>query len=1193
MRDYIFGNEAEPLEGTGAEDFFLNRGNADNNGDEGNPYSKDGYLNNPLYRLTTKEKGRITSIPSPYARMHLTDIAFEEANCGIGKLSTNERDRLEIAPDYLKAMSHCLDMFELMFHADEFNLSQMGITLEKLKLISTDTIDDHERKILFDDHGRLTELGRYIETLDLYRDSYMRTIARRRTNVNTSYHFDFRSLYVFKYRGKVFAATSPFTGFFTKADCDLAEANIIINGHKLFSSDSSTWLRCQDRDRRFIEFLYLLLKEYGLDKIFCNLFTSLKDVIDRDSAWMTRVNNTRFEANEDYKKFNMSGAGLQQIPGHPDVFIRPNGLDCSYLKFLLYLQNPVDLSISNEEYSKPLDQRKFDSQFLRWIGVNDILSDALFVLPYDVNENYTVIPYIDATRANTEFRRCLVPIKSEVLAYFSLDELVKNITIIRNSQEFFTVELKVQLEGGNTTVLRREYHKNPAMAGFPNGKLFQGDMMKKFAFGAYPFVKSESELNIYKILFYNVFDGEYRLDFYRKNAAGNMVKLLDAEHLVNKTNDISDEAVPYNHEYHHVQHTDGFEYAELVVNNQYSSLIIPRLRKIQIQPNTVNVAIDLGTSNTYIAYSVVNPYNAATVDIREINTHHVTAAGVEWNELTFMNMQCEAKHRPEGVNVCNSDDLVVRENDDPAQKANSDMLDHQLCEFIPSRISDNGSNYRFPIPSVLNFLRVDTKRLSFQSLPVSNPLINTAIPFAYYERGMRQRVGKTNYYYDIISKGNVFKWYLTRNAQGGILRDNGGEAAFKAFIRELLFIVRCHILSEGFELKNVNVYWSYPLSFELALLAEYEREWDAAFADIIDSNIIDANGNKRIHYTCESRSPIYHCINPVSVRQMTLLVDIGGGSTDVIGYREFRPLFVSSTKFAGNTLYLCGDLNNRMFSTGNDCQSTLMYKYVKAIKKLSGGGNETLSGGGNNNDGSVVTQTIGLNEDLATIMNYGFAKYPNEFRQIFLNNPAEFMLRLHNSALLYHIAQLCHTKSPEEAPRDIYLTGNGSKQLVMNPDYVKMVRSIFSYVYKAQCDEITITFPDEPKAATAKGTLQGITNNHGKIALDKASQGDSYIAFGDGGNILLQDTQYGARVTPECSIDNVIKNAHDFVNMFYNVIYPTPMPTVTREKLQKTIDDCRGSLMINNNLVDDSLFLRLIAETMERLSVRLAQEINI
>lgn len=1178
MKDYIFGIDAEAYLGV-PTDFFLNLDNTNSEG-EHNPYHK-AWLRDPKNRATTNEQGRITSIPSPYARMHLTDLAFEEANCGLGILNNVEQAQLELAPDYLKAMSHCLDMFELMYHSNEFDLAQKGITLHKLDLVSTDTLDPQERAVLYDHQGNLTNYGKYIRTLDIFRASYLSTISENREGIQVPYYFDFKSLYIFKHNGKTFAATSPFTGFFTVAGCDLSEANLVVNGRTLLSNDPATWCDHKGRGREFIEFMYLLLKDYGLDTTFANLFKSIESVVKRDNAWFNRVQNTRFVGVPEYEKFNMRAAGLQNVPGS-DIYLRPDGLDCSYLKFLLYLQEPVDLTIRDEEYRIPLNERTFAGNLLQWVGVNDILSDALFVLPYDVNENYIVVPYCDTTRGNLNLRRCLVPIKSEILEFFPLDTLVNNLTITRTQPEVFVAELKINLGGGNFTVLRREYHTDDRLAQFPKGKLIMGSAMKPFAFGVYPFVKSANATNIYKVLFYNVFDGEYKLNFFHKDQNGRVIPYLQADHHANKTNDVNEPAIPLNCEYHHLNNKFGLEYAELTVNG-YTSLIVPRLRQIQEVQNRVNVSIDLGTSNTYVAYSVVDIIDNAFATICQIKTNHVTADGVKWNELTFMNKSCEAMHRPNGVNECNDDDLVVRLSDDASQKASSEMLDHQLCEFIPSKIDPTGqSSYSFPIPSVLNFLREGTQRRPLDQNHVPNPLVNAAIPFAYYERGTRQLAGAAPSLYDVIGKGNVFKWYRVRDVHGNVHTRQGGQSAFKAFIRELLFIVRCHLISQGYKLSNVNVYWSYPLSFESALLEDYKVEWQQAFEEVIDRN--SAN---RVHYTCESRSPIYSCINPVNLNDLTLLVDIGGGSTDVIGYKQMNPLFVSSTMFAGNALYLCGDLNNHMFRSGQGMRDTLLYRYVSKLHVMK---DAQVS-----NNGGVVNKPVSMSDDLATIMNYGFVKYPAEFRSIFTNYSAEFMLKLHNSALIYHIAQLCHAKSPDAAPRDIYLTGNGSKQLSMNSGYMQMIRDIFAFVYRdnetasQRCANIGIQFPDRPKAATAEGTLKGLQNQAQTISLDGDAMGGSYIAYGDGKHVL-DNTAHGALLVQGCEIDNVKENAKKFVDMFYDIIYTTPCPSITKEAMLEAVESC--SIGGGNNLINDSYFLRLMSEVMERLSVQLAPSVQ-
>ena len=371
MNKFEFGMKAEKIDAATISDFVEYRSQ---DGGNYNPYNK-AYFNDPTHMSVCKDTGRITSIPSPYARMHITDLAFQEYNCGAGVMSATKRAKRTMSADYLRAMSHCLDIFELLFHADEYDLKEKGITLHKIDLVSTHSQKREVHDLLYDEDENPTSLGRYIATLDLFRDEYKKVIRGRGVD---NYKFDFTSLYIFKFYGKTFASTSPFTGFSAKSDCDLDSANIVINNHKILSKDSKSWLGLDQRDIEFKKFLYILLKDTGLKDIFVNLFISLENTFEPSDK--TKIDDLHFNAVEEYKKFNIGNTLLQQVRGQEGLFIRPDGLDCSYLKHLLYLETPVDLSICPEDYKVEIDERRFPSRvgaLTRWLGVNDILDVIL------------------------------------------------------------------------------------------------------------------------------------------------------------------------------------------------------------------------------------------------------------------------------------------------------------------------------------------------------------------------------------------------------------------------------------------------------------------------------------------------------------------------------------------------------------------------------------------------------------------------------------------------------------------------------------------------------------------------------------------------------------------------------------------------------------------------------------------------
>ena len=142
---------------------------------------------------------------------------------------------------------------------------------------------------------------------------------------------------------------------------------------------------------------------------------------------------------------------------------------------------------------------------------------------------------------------------------------------------------------------------------------------------------------------------------------------------------------------------------------------------------------------------------------------------------------------------------------------------------------------------------------------------------------------------------------------------------------------------------------------------------------------------------------------------------------------------------------------------------------------------------------------ISTSESISTIMNYGFTKDSANFIRIFDNPPPKYMLLMHNAAIVYHTAQLCKIKSPDEMPVSIYFTGNGARLLNLNSSYESMVKDIFAYIYDKDVSDrvvrnMRIDQPNNPKAATAIGALKGLAD--GQLETNKNAAVDRIVMLG-------------------------------------------------------------------------------------------------
>lgn len=1151
MKKYTFGLKAEEYQQNDALDFveFAAQNSTDNN----NPYG--GTFFNEIQNMPrANTERRITSVPSPYARMHLTDLAFEE-------LVTHDLEIKDISGDYIKAMSHCLDMFELFYRFDKLDLLEKGIKVERVELVSGKLGDVTKWRAFLDKYENVRN---YIETLDLFRAQYLEVIKEAHS---PNFKFGFTDLYLFKDPdGHTFGSTSPFTGFFTTATCDLSKLEISVFGngysHKYLTANPLDWKLLDKRSKDFQDFMYILLnpnqKQGGLGNIFKNLFRVVEATIG--NARVTELKNKNFY--EEYPQFNFTEEPLPRIktPDNSVRYLRSSEIDCSYMKYLLFFnqEEPVNFAISKELYNIPVEERRFpdgSENALPWLGVNDFLSDALFVLPYDINDDYIGVEYED--ESNQRFRRCLLPIKADALHYFPdlmVPDTAKNrISIRKYADGHYTVSLKIDILTETiqhtSMVIRREYWPNVYDDKLRiKGRVYEPQELDNFAFGIYPFVKATNEINIYKVLFYNQLKGKLsdnslgmRFFYKDQNVTGGYgeysfdlqskcAKNYTAEY--DPSNPDSRNTIYYSVETNEVGR--GIDFAELSIRDEDTNkadrivgtaLIVPVIQAIDaaqigIGGAETRIAIDLGTSNTYIAYQ------HGTEPISEINM-------VDANNKAEVRFMHKPIPTPFPLSERYTHDLclqpsedIVKGKDGSAQKAAwVRNIPDQLCEFIPTHIMENkplnmNKAFTFPIPTLISPLRLNgSNRIEGLDIARNLPLVHSTIPFAYYEIGRRS--------FD-APRGD-FKWFI--DLQKGMITDSGEKEALTLFISELLFIVRSHMLYQGYDLSNCKIIWTYPLAFEDTLKRETETVWQEQFLRYFRTDGDPYKGQSQnypnieeyVKHTNESLSPFYYCQKyNVAGNAYQLLIDIGGGSSDIMGFEHGNPQFITSFNFAGNDLYLY-----KSKTTANivqKCINGVCEQIKEDMKKTDFPG----------------TIRINNSDSLTSLMNYGFQKFPGQFNLIWNNSKLRFLLKFHCSAILYQTAQLCKSQVPDEVPNYIHLTGNGSKlfRLLSNDEREMLINSIFAAVFNKPEAEINIRVSniENPKFAAAQGCLEGYSAIFKNDAIRTVIRDKSFIALGDGKVFKSQRSRKIMDGEDKTQLkQSVRQNVVDFIKLFYDI----------------------------------------------------------
>lgn len=1203
MKDYKFGLKVKAESNHSEASYMVSRTAGGTAANEYNPYGVS-YFNDPAFMVATGGE-KITSIPSPYARMHITDIAFREYVSGKGVMSEGELKSKALSDDYFRTISHCLDMFEIMYRLTDLDLLDHDITITLNNLVTPHTPGFGEAC------KSNPNLKRYIETLQLFRESY-NDVIQNRVLVGKAYYYDFTNNYLFKYKGLTFGSTSPFSGFFTKAECDLVDENgepiLRYNNHNFLTKSKGDWQMFNERDPQFLEFLYLLLNDTGLSAIYKNLFEALKLHVDA-----TELNKKNFSVK--FPDFNLgpeAGKLPQVATNNGNTYVRPNNFDRCYLKYILYLEKPFDFSVDISEFEKPVGDRLSPdgSKNMPWLTVNDLLSDALVVLPYDVDDKYEAIEFIDETTKHSH-RRCLIPIKQETLNYVELNQLIRGLKIKKYNANHYCVTLTLDLTTGGKIDLRRDYYSNAerGICCYPNGVIVQGADMKQFVFGVYPFVVSPSFENIYKILFYNDFENTWNLRFYYE-VDGTVSPYPDSQVKRNVTNTVQSGGsfYPHNCTYYEVDggaladandNKIGIRFAQLSIDIKAqelsgtyqtikgTALIVPRLSTVNNNDhNETTIAIDLGTSNTYMAYYHKNGHEGTEDEIKDFTTVHGTGEN-RFVELEFMHKDIDKNSIPLLADFYQDAILPTAGNG-----TNEEALSAQLSEFIPARIvsDDNEVGFRFPIPSVVNRLRSENGNDGMDAL------VNRSIPFAYYSIGWRRDEDKDEDI-DNIAEGK-FKWFYIKNDETGVFVTNQvRKNDFVAFMSELLFIVRCNMLCNGYDLHKCKIIWSYPLSFQKELVRAYTKAWELNFCKFFHpswlnptkTEVLENRQNdvrNQIKSTNESLTPFFACCdNPGAVHHLNLVVDMGGGSTDVIGYRNDTTEFITSFGFAGNSLYLDGDLNHSNVKK----EQNYIAVYVKeACRSLQ-----------NQEQALDKTRKINLDAPVSSLMNYGFSQSREEFEAIFSAYAPKFMLQLHNAALFFHIAQVSHAIVPDEMPVNIYLTGNGSKLISMESNMdtaVRFIKKAFTTVYgkpEADAKKIEVTPYRNPKAATVYGALEGCKND--MLTFNDNARESRVVAFGDDKTFERIDVLDDGIPTRKLMgrEEDVFKNVKKFIDFFYSS-YGNSKPVVSKEDMLDALEYIKGDSKnkVTGDFLSDSLFFQYISLLMEQVSRKMCKNLK-
>lgn len=1016
----------------------------------------------------------ITSIPSPFASMELVRHAYEYC--------ADKRNDVDGTTIYHKLVSFSLDILEIFFNFEKYEKDLEIIPWYKSDLAQLQ-------------HNPDPEIKRLGDTLALYMDEDAE-----------SFHFDkMDAIYMLHYKHgadpmNIIGGTSP-TSLTIASSNNLDDVCLYLgNDHRALNSDKNSFCSLCHRDPDFIKFVWTL----SLQPQFVDIYPEVNRYIQKSFEKIEHdglKNELREITADNYAEYDSLTLHAQTtvfLTGNIPMKVRPEA-DLSKSDFRIKISDTKQpqefppLVLPYTTYTEPcmkyvsgfwnsnnkaplitLDYHgdivpmgertlPFDGTKYPFLTVDDIFQPCIIETPYPISNS----TFFTANFRHSE-RGFLIPLKQTIFEYLSIADL-QGVTdentphpifeISSNNENYVKAVIRIPIQRGKYITFERNYFKGQE----PHPELNRGGIV-------------ECKFNLYLFPSYHTGQDNPQRVYVIEQDTGALTKNFHYEvsaYVESSPTKLSSQRIEradktknsYSSFYNALN--KEFDYLK-ITNGRYENIIIPNYDDKSGGSRSFEFAVDFGTTNTHIEYM-------------EQGTH------------------------PKPLEMGPSNPFILKlsaysytSQEDRAKlfDKNAEFLLQSIPqEFIPETVSKS-SDFNFPMRTNLSRLRASK---TGQRELIS--LADFTIAFGYE----KQQIHLHN---EVLTD---LKWNRNNND------------AVKAYIEELLLLIRSTILISGGDLDKTTIKWFYPVSMSPYLKSRLDTAWATMCSELISPLC-------RITAISESIAPYYYYKDEQGVNSNTcsvVSIDVGGGTSDFVAYQNNVPQFISSVRFAGNNIF--GDFYG-MSPTLNGFYHLYKDLFKRKINESSQNSNlnrileDILV---NNNTADLVSFLFSLENNAALQRQGEKISLSSELQE---NYQLKVVFLLFYTAIMYYIANLLKKKGIA-SPRYITCSGTASKifNIIGGTDNIQaFTKLIFQEIQQADT-ELHLKQVANPKEITCKGglkmTAKDIESTPSKAYFFGASELDRK------NNMTAEEL----RTLQPTVIREVIDNYKEFVHFFFNL----------------------------------------------------------
>lgn len=1097
--------------------------------DRSTGYSKDEIAN--IQDPAAGSRKEITSIPSPFARIHLFENAFDFVSKQAKLKGWKTLDEISA---YHQLVSDSLDVAEVFFNYDVFNQ-----THHNLKIIVWDKASEIS-KLKANPAHRL-----FGETLEMFMEQ---------DNVKT--HFDqVDKFYLLLCNNILLGATSPSTLYFAAHNEGFRLASLKLGkGNDIFfdSQPMPLWKRSTPFQRylyglfslnpglkskmstlwRYMEANLDALRENSnrewqalndeilktgsgeLEKWFDTEFAPANFSDDNTSIFVHRgIPHRRAKAGVTNYSTDAFAIKSDKITGNKPLVLQNN-----FAKPLSYCHGTWKDDTKVPYFDAlPLEKRVLPgaTEVYPYLTVSDFLEPNIIRITYPIDRDYffdgnpegfSVSNRSGGERGIPGDDSFLLPLSRRFFEYFDPEYINgftsdgrRNFRLIKSGGDDVEVQLLIPIHSGDYILFKRVYKLNTSANPANN----EGSVAYcRFDMGFYPlfFVKERvtsedgevqsTQNTVQQIVVLS--DGDilpntkhfdYKVEFYLKNGT-----------LVQPKARIQRQDKHKHQQYVSTKYALMEAYYDYIVvsNGEVQSILIPKWKEVPAGNKDVTLAIDFGTTNSFLALSFQSGNN---------------------------------KPLPEAVEIKENARFLITLSEHWVT-TNPPMLKEAVLRTLAPYTLGEKEECFLPMRTIVTEIHAADHNHAIPGTSIS-------IPF-YFER--RKLLKSEDWFTNL-------KWVKTTENAG-----DANNARAEAYLGMLLFLARNQMIIKGGSLKNCKLVWTYPTSIGEGAIGRFSRRWERLAKQYLGESV-------QVEKVSEALAPFY-AYNSNEVKSGTypvLNVDIGGGTTDVIIFRNNHPEYATSFRFAGNVIFGSGyatslDKSNgltRMFS--DSLNTWIKNPSLFNVKEAYEGDEVGISSMGSADINSFFF-SLENNKEVreSNVKMLSFSEFLSDQEDV------KVVFIVFFSAIIYHMAHLMKRLSMP-MPRQITFSGRGARivNLLDSDKYSKnaagLARLIFEKIYGEPyyAEGLEILVGSSPKEKTCYGAINMV--NEGKThmpyknvvllqsKLDKNGEpGEHMIMMEDSVDAKTEIKLYSEINTPEI-LSKVEADVREFLDFVFEL----------------------------------------------------------